>query len=320
MWLFLHKKLHMKTVILEKMRRLPVVLLALLMACLLTTACSKGDTNATPDYRAADDATIIKYLADSSITTAQKQPSGLYFVPITTNAGAPLATTNQVVSILYTGQLLNGTTFDATSQRDNTPLSFRLGVDRVLPGIEQGLALMHKGDKAVLLIPSGLAYGPTSSATIPANSVVRFEIELADINSSFAVPDDNLITRYLAKNNITTAQKQASGLYFVPTTTNSAGVPATAGKTISVLYTGKLLDGTVFDATSKNNNKPFTFVVGAMPKQVIEGFDEGISLMRKGEKATLLIPSALAYGAQGSRPAIGSNTVIMFDVEVIDVQ
>jgi peptidylprolyl isomerase len=284
----------------------------------LTTACSKVEE--APDYAALDAATIQKYVADNNITNAQKQASGLYFIPVTTNATAPLANVNQVVSILYTGKLLNGSVFDATSQRDNTPLTIRYGVDRLIPGMEQGLALMHKGDKAILLIPSGLAYGSNSFTAIPANSVLRFEVELVDINSTFAVPDDNLITRYLAKNNITTAQKQASGLYFVPTSTNTTGTPAAVGKRVSVIYTGKLLNGTVFDASSLHNNAPMTFVVGATPKQQIAGLDEGINLMRKGEKATLLIPSGLAYGAAGSNPTIAPNTVITYDVEVTDVQ
>jgi FKBP-type peptidyl-prolyl cis-trans isomerase len=309
----------MKSFFRGKMHRLPTVLLWLLTASLLTTACKKDD-EPTTDYTAVDDAAIKKYLADNSITTAQKQTSGLYYIPVTTNTSAPQPTANQVVSILYTGQLLDGTVFDATSQRDNTPLSFVLGVNRIIPGLEQGISLMHKGDKAVFLIPSGLAYGTSGAAPgIPANAVIRFEVELTDINTSFANPDDDLITRYLAKNKITTAQKQASGLYFVPTTSNPAGAPIAAGKTVSVLYTGKLLNGTVFDATSQRNNAPFTFVVGAMPKQVIPGFDEGISLMRKGEKATLLIPSALAYGSSGSG-TIPANSVITFDVEVVDVK
>jgi len=286
---------------------------------LLTTACNKVEE--VPDYSAADAATIQKYLTDNAITNAQKQPSGLYFIPVTTNATAPLATANQVLSILYTGKLLNGSVFSSSAQNDDTPLSFRYGVDRLISGLEEGLSLMHKGDKAILLIPSGLAYGPNASTTIPANSVIRFEVELVDINSSFAVPDDNLIKRYLTKNNITTAQKQPSGLYFVPTTTNAAGTPVAAGKTISVLYTGKLLNGTVFDATSQRGNTPYSFVIGP-GSQNITGFDEGISLMRKGEKATLLLPSGLAYGARGSNSSnlIGPNTVLVFDVEVTDVK
>jgi len=282
----------------------------------LTTACNKIDE--IPDYSAADAATIQKYLTDNVITNAQKQPSGLYFIPVTTNATAPLATANQVLSILYTGKLLNGTVFGSSSQNDDMPLSFRYGVDRLISGVEEGLSLMHKGDKAILLIPSGLAYGANSSTSIPANSIIRFEVELVDLNPTFAVPDDNLITRYLTKNKITTAQKQASGLYFVPTTLNPAGTPVTAGKTASVLYTGKFLNGKVFDSTTLRNNVPFDVLVGA--KKVIPGFDEGLSLMRKGEKATLLIPSALAYGPAGSNPGIDPNTVLVFDIEVVDVK
>jgi peptidylprolyl isomerase len=285
---------------------------------LLTTACTKNQE--VPDYAAADAVTLQKYVADNAITNAQKQASGLYFIPVTTNATAPLATAGKVVSILYTAKLLDGTVFDATSQRDNTPLSFTYGTDRVLAGIEEGLSLMHLGDKAILLIPSGLAYGTNSSTNVPANSIIRFEIELTDINPSYAVPDDNLLTRYLTKNNITTAQKQASGLYFIPTTVNTTGTPVTAGKRVYVLYTGKFLNGKVFDSSAQHNNTPYDFTVGATPRGAIAGFDEGVTLMRKGEKATLLIPSALAYGARGSDNVIPPNTALIFDIEVVDVK
>lgn len=293
-------------------------LLFLLLAAvgLLTTGCSKDEV---VDYAPIDDALIQKYLTTNGITTAQKQPSGLYLVPVVTNASAPLATVGQVVSILYTGMLLDGTVFDASSKRNNYALSFRLGTDRLISGVELGVSLMHKGDKAVLLIPSGLAYGGAGAAPgIPANAVLRFEVELTDLNPSYAVPDDTIIQKYLADNNITNAQKTATGLYYVPGTLNPSGAQAVAGKTASVLYTGRLIDGTVFDATSQRNNVPFDFVVGA--GKVIAGWDQGIALMRKGEKAQLLIPSALAYGAQGAAPSIRPNTVIRFEVEVVDVK
>lgn len=295
--------------------RVWALLLVSLMGGVLTMACSKDDTSV--DYGPIDDGLIQKYLTANSITGARKQASGLYFVPVTTNASAPLATTSQVVSMLYTGQLLNGTVFDATAQRGNYPYNFTLGVTQLIAGVTEGVALMHKGDKAILLVPSGLAYGANAVGTIPANSVLRFDVEVTDLNSSYAVPDDKAIQKYLADNNITNAQKQASGLYYVPGTTNASGTQATAGKTAAVLYTGKYLYGTVFDASSLHGNTPFSFVVGR--GQVIAGWDEGIALMRKGEKGQLLIPSALAYGTSGSG-SIPPNTPLAFDVEITDVK
>ncbi|GAA4498076.1 hypothetical protein GCM10023172_14250 [Hymenobacter ginsengisoli] len=297
-----------------KFRLLALLLLA--TGSVLTSSCKKDDV--VTDYSATDDATIQKYVADNKIANAQKQQSGLYYVPVTTNAGAATPKPSDVVSVLYTGTLLNGTAFYSTTQNDSMPASFQLQGGQVIPGFAEGVSLMHKGDKAVFLVPSGLAFGQGGSPpTVPANTVVRFDVQLVDINPSFAVPDDNLLKRYLTKNSITTAQKQASGLYFIPTLRNPSGAQAVSGTTVSVLYTGKLLNGSVFDATSQRGNQPFTFIVGS--GGTIPGFNEGVSLMRKGEKATILIPSGLAYGAQGNS-SIGPNTPLVFDIEVVDVK
>jgi FKBP-type peptidyl-prolyl cis-trans isomerase len=129
--------------------------------------------------------------------------------------------------------------------------------------------------------------------------------------------DEKLIKNYIKDNQITNAQRQGSGLYYVPVVTVPSGVRAMGGKTMSVLYTGTLLDGTVFDSSAKNGNKPFDFVLGA--GRVIQGWDEGIALMRKGEKSVLLIPSALGYGARGSG-SIPANSVLRFEVELVDVK
>ncbi|RZK29522.1 MAG: hypothetical protein EOO63_08870 [Hymenobacter sp.] len=299
-----------------KMHRLPTVLLWLLTASLLTTACKKDDETTT-DYTAVDDAAIKKYLADNSITTAQKQPSGLYFVPITTNATAPQANVKTAASINYTGRLLDGTMFDTSSKSGSRTSNFVVGNLVYISGLEEGTSLMHLGDSAVFLVPSRLAFGSNSNGAIPPNSILRFNVKLNDVASSLAIIDDKLIQNYLTVNKITNAQKQSSGLYFVPVITNTTATPSATGKTASVLYTGKLLDGTVFDASSKNGNTPFNFTVGA--GKTILGFDQGISLMHKGDKATLLIPSGLAYGEQGAN-TIPPNAVLNFDVEVTDVK
>ena len=163
----------------------PLPLAGLLMTgALLTTACLKDDptTTVSPVSPAVDEAIIQKYIADKGITGAQRQSSGLYFVPVTTDASAVRATAGKMVSVLYTGQLLNGTVFDASSQHGGSPFNFRLGQQQVIAGWDEGIALMHKGDKAILLIPSAMGYGVQDrSPSIPPNSVLRFDVELTNV-------------------------------------------------------------------------------------------------------------------------------------------
>ncbi|MGY3087222.1 FKBP-type peptidyl-prolyl cis-trans isomerase [Hymenobacter sp. UYAg731] len=291
-----------------------------LLACagLFTTACKKDDPE-IKDYSGVDQEIITQYLATNNITTAQKQASGLYFLPVATKPNGVQIASGATVSVLYTAHLLDaaGTVFDASSKHNNVPITFKVGAGQLIPGFEQGIALMHIGDKAELLIPSGLAYGgSTANGAIPANSVVRFEVEVLD----FAAIDDALITSYLATNHITTAQKQTSGLYFLPVTTNASAVRPAISNTVTVLYTGHLLDatGTVFDASSLHNNTPLVFPFGR--GQLIAGFEEGVGLMHIGDKAEILLPSALAYGPAGSSSSIGPNTVLRFEIEVVDIK
>lgn len=141
---------------------------------------------------------------------------------------------------------------------------------------------------------------------------------IAAANIDYTKADEALIQKYLADNKITNARRLPSGLYYVPVAPNPTGTPATAGKTVSVRYTGTLLDGTVFDASAKHGNEPFDFVLGE--GKVISGWDEGIALMHKGEKGVLLLPSALGYGPEGAGSDIPPNAVLRFEVELLDVR
>ena len=163
-----------------KFRLLALLLLA--TGSLLISSCQKDDvTYVTPDYSAADDAAIQKYLADNKITSAQKQSTGLYFVPTVNNPSGVAATSGTTVSVLYTGKLLNGTVFDATSQRGNQPFTFIVGSGSTIAGFNQGVSLMRKGEKATLLLPSALAYGPRGAGSIPPNTPLIFDIEVVDV-------------------------------------------------------------------------------------------------------------------------------------------
>ena len=142
------------------------------------------------------------------------------------------------------------------------------------------------------------------------------------------VEESKTIEAYLAKNNLQ-AQKTENGLYYV-IEKEGIGEAITPGTTLYVNYAGYLLDGTLFDSSipeiAKANNifnegrpyEPLPVNVGM--GQVIPGWDEGLMLLKKGSKAKLIIPSPLGYGEGGAGALIPANSILVFDVEVTDVQ
>ncbi|MBA6156944.1 peptidylprolyl isomerase [Tenacibaculum sp. S7007] len=98
---------------------------------------------------------------------------------------------------------------------------------------------------------------------------------------------------------------------------NGDGKQATKGAMVSVHYKGQLLDGTVFDSSYKRK-QPIDFAIGV--GQVIAGWDEGIQLLKVGDKARLVIPSHLAYGSAGAGGVIPPDATLIFDVELMNVK
>ena len=105
-----------------------------------------------------------------------------------------------------------------------------------------------------------------------------------------------------------------SGLYYSIQKEGDGEAPA-KGQTVSVHYRGMLLDGTVFDS-SYQRNQPIDFPLGE--GRVIPGWDEGIALLKKGSAAKLVIPSQLAYGAQGAGGVIPPDATLVFEVELVN--
>ena len=108
-------------------------------------------------------------------------------------------------------------------------------------------------------------------------------------------------------------KETASGLQYV-VEKEGTGAQPDAEDEVTVHYTGRLLDGTVFDS-SVNRGEPATFPLN----RVIHGWTEGVQLMKEGAKYTFFIPSDLAYGPQGIPGAIPAHSTLIFDVELIKV-
>lgn len=87
---------------------------------------------------------------------------------------------------------------------------------------------------------------------------------------------------------------------------------------ITVNYTGKLEDGTIFDSSKSPGREPFVFTLGV--GMVIKGWDEGFNGMRVGGKRTLTIPPEMGYGAQGAGGIIPPNATLIFEVELLGVE
>jgi FKBP-type peptidyl-prolyl cis-trans isomerase FkpA len=211
-------------------------------------------------------------------------------------------------------------------------------------GLEEALGLLLPGDSAVFRFPADTVFAKTFRQPVPpfikrsgnTLTVLASARELLTMEQMMArqqqlqanmqkqaaqmavaqtVKDNALILAYLKKNHAT-AKKTAGGTYYIIKKAGT-GLPPKKGQTVRVLYRGTVLStGKEFDSTAKRNNDPFSFVLGV--GQVIPGWDQGIAMLTKGSKAVLLIPSPLAYGTRGAGADITPNTVLRFEVELLD--
>ncbi|AHJ96103.1 FKBP-type peptidyl-prolyl cis-trans isomerase [Hymenobacter swuensis] len=156
------------------------LVLCLLVLGNLVSACQKTDIpEDNTDYVQRDEDLIKAYIKDNGLAGFQRQPSGLY-VAITQPGTGALPTSGQNVSALYTGLTLDNRVFDSATN-PNQPFSFPLGQGKVIQGWDLGFALLPVGSKAILLIPSGLAYGKMAVGPLPAHSVLRFDVEVLKV-------------------------------------------------------------------------------------------------------------------------------------------
>ncbi|WP_121354920.1 FKBP-type peptidyl-prolyl cis-trans isomerase [Flavisolibacter nicotianae] len=127
--------------------------------------------------------------------------------------------------------------------------------------------------------------------------------------------DEAEIESYLKANNIQ-AQRTPWGAYIQVLTPGSGPKPK-YGEFSMLKYTGKDLQGKVFDTNNKPDGQLMPLQVGA--GGTIPGFEDAVRQLSKGEKATIFIPSVIAYGQQGRPPVIQPNQNLVFDIEVVDV-
>jgi FKBP-type peptidyl-prolyl cis-trans isomerase len=197
--------------------------------------------------------------------------------------------------------------------------------------IYEGFSLMHTGDSAVFVINADsvwtkLFHMPKAPPEFDSVEYLRFNIRLNEVvtaeeqqkrkeaeRKEFMDKELKDRSAYLQKN-YPDAKPTETGLYYIREKKGHGKSPE-KGDTVKVHYTGTLLDGTKFDS-SLDRGEPIEFPLGQ--GRVIRGWDEGIAMMKKGEKAKLIIPSELGYGPRGSGQKIPPYSTLVFEVELVD--
>ncbi|UCH66096.1 MAG: FKBP-type peptidyl-prolyl cis-trans isomerase [Ignavibacterium sp.] len=272
-------------------------------------------------------AALISVLIISLITACNSEPgvttneSGLKYKDDLSGEGR-IAKDGDLISIHFIGWIIQDSTnlytdwsTDSTrissvignSYIRNQPVKFVLGEQAFIKGTDEGISGMKQGGKRTMIIPSQLAYGEKGVGPVPPNTDLKVFVELVEVKDKIVVEMWELDTQE------PTATE--SGLKYIMVE-QGEGENAATGNVVTVHYSGFLQDGTKFDS-SVEKDEPITFALGN--KQVIPGWDEGITYMKKGSKARLIVPPSLAYGdmAVGKIPA---NSTLIFDVELIDIK
>ena len=215
--------------------------------------------------------------------------------------------------------------------------------------LPEGLLMLHTGDIASFAISADTMakFFPNQMPPkyVPGNGdKIYYDIALADIVTADELEQEKnnfteemekrkaeepvALEKYIKENNITTTPT-SDGLYIIVKKKGN-GAKVAVGKEVAINYTGRLLDGTIFDSSVEkdaregniyNDRRPYeplTYVVGQM--SLIPGWEEGIKGQPAGTQLRLIIPSSLGYGAQGASNTIPPYSPLVFDLEIVSVK
>ena len=284
-------------------------------------------------------AMLVSMSSCSKYRGYKESDNGLFYKFYVENEKEAKAQLGDLLTMTLVYKIAESDSIIEDSRKNPNPFMLLLKASDFKGDLFEGLAMMHKGDSASFILKADsfflkTARMPEMPKFVNAETMLKFEIKLTEIKPKAIfekemaeaqvkfkeevekrkAEEPGLIANYLKENKIT-VKPTKSGLYFVEKT-KGTGPKVAAGQKVTVNYTGKFLDGKIFD--SSEGKKPFEFVVGQ--QQVIPGWDEALTLMNKGCKAVVLIPSALAYGEQGAGNAIPPCTPLVFDVELLGIQ
>ncbi|OOG70440.1 FKBP-type peptidyl-prolyl cis-trans isomerase [Algoriphagus sp. A40] len=300
-----------------------LAILVLMFGASTMSSCQKTKTT-------EKDAIEYTYIEEGS----EKAPNGhfvLYNLEITTATDSVIYTT---IDQPFPGYLMANDTITPQNGMDEIFLTLRKG-DSI--NFQSTAKVIFNNNQPPFLKEDDVVKVKLGAFDVKTDSAMQVfyqeammaeQAKSAERAKTLLVEEAATIEAYVKEKGLN-AQKTENGLYYI-IEQEGTGEATTPGTTMHVNYAGYLIDGTLFDTSlaeiAKANNiftegrpyEPLPVNVGM--GQVIPGWDEGLMLLKKGSKAKFIIPSPLAYGESGAGALIPANSILVFDVEVTDVQ
>ncbi|KAA0238665.1 MAG: FKBP-type peptidyl-prolyl cis-trans isomerase [Chlorobiota bacterium] len=280
----------------KKMQKILFVLIAVLTVSLV--GCNKGQ-----EIKSLESG--LQFMDDSLGTGREAKAGDLVSIHFK-GWMVPKDSAGELFTDWSTDQTKNMLSLGDSKMR-NQPIKFVLNSGSFIKGTDEGIIGMKAGGVRTMIIPSKLAYGEAGVGFIPPNTDLKVVIELLDVK-------DKGVAKMWEVDS-TLFKTTASGLKYA-IISHGDGPMIDSGKVVTVNYSGYLQDGTLFDS-SVERDEPIQFVVGQ--GQVIPGWDEGMRLLKKGDKARFIIPPQLGYGEM-QLEKIPANSTLIFDTEIVDVK
>jgi FKBP-type peptidyl-prolyl cis-trans isomerase len=221
--------------------------------------------------------------------------------------------------------------FDTKEYNDQTFRMIMKAASKNGGTVDDAFAMMSEGDSAQFIIGAEKFFLETKNSEVPEfikkGDKLIFNIKLVEIFSydkyleekkavdvMTAEQEQKILKLYLENANIN-VKPTSTGLYYIEEKAGNGSSPK-SGQKVKVHYTGSFVSGEIFDSSLKRG-EVFEFEIGS--NKVIPGMEEGICMMKKGGKATLIVPSNIAYGDQEFKMIPPFSTLI-FEIELINIE
>ena len=259
--------------------------------------------------------TQIQQYISSKKLAATKAPNGVYYSIMKANPNGRVLTLGDTVRLHYVISRLDGTPVDSSSVIKNQPFTFfnNGGANNIFLKM---LPYMKEGEQATFILPSKLAGSSQAFPNLPANSPIRCDITSFKNYSEDITIDNYVLAKKLNLKEKISAVSATTGFtnYVRYITVKESTTDLITGKVAKLKYTGRLLNGYIFDSNI-NRTDSLNYTVGGT-NNYVQGFKLGVDKMKLGEKATFIFPSGFGYGGT-VKSNIPAYSTLIFDIEIV---